>query len=361
MRGRLAIDSPPGPHNLRAMTALSRCTADLPGTGGEWRDHLGGCEEVLANEPGGDGKHVWVKVAKTDLGSQQARAAVARAVHAPTESVSFAGNRERRGRCVQWFSLPEDLVEYPQALKTAGAHGKVKVLTITRSKRPVSEASVVRLRWSAHIKGGATNDGYRRATAILDRLRTAGCPNYVAASRLGKQGSFARWGRLLVEGRRLPQQAVREAEPGRCLGAFQSALFNRWLATRLDDGLLSSVLAGDRVLTSRGEEQTVDDVKRWQARLDSWEAVAMGPLFGAGMSPAAEVAAQREQTLLEAESLDTAMVARLHGARRAIRFQPAKPLIDIAGENLAISVDLPPDSYLAVLLEEVIKPEGHLE
>ena len=334
-------------------------THHLPGTGGR----LAGadCEEVPRSLPGGGKGHVWVRTAKVDLSTQQCRAAIARAVGIEAERVATAGNRDRRGRCVQWFSIPEDLVEHPQSLRNAGYQSKVKVLDVATHVKAIDTVGVERLRWKARLAGGAAEDGYRRARAILDHLRQVGCPNYVHAGQLGDDAQFARWGRMLLEGKRLPPAVLKTGvTPGRCLYAAQFGLFNRWLAKRVEDGLLGRCLPGDALLTVRGERAIADgDLEHWQKRMESWEVASMGPLYGDGMSAAAGQALAREEAILTEAGLDQRAVKRLTGDRRASRIQPGKALVDIDGKDLLVSCELPVDAYLAVVMEEIAKPEGH--
>ena len=331
----------------------------LPGTGGR----LAGadCEEVPRSMPGGGKGHVWVRTAKVDLSTQQCRAAIARAVGIDAEQVATAGNRDRRGRCVQWFSIPEDLVEHPQSLRNAGYQSKVKVLDVATHVKPIDVVGVERLRWKARLAGAAADDGYRRARAILDHLRQVGCPNYVHAGQLGEDAQFARWGRMLLEGKRLPPAVVKTGvTPGRCLYAAQFGLFNRWLAKRVEDGLLARCLPGDALQSARGENAIANaDLEHWQKRMESWEVVPLGPLFGEGMPPAEGEALAREEAILAEAGLDARAVKRLTGDRRACRIQPGKALVDIDGKDLFVSCELPVDAYLAVVMEEIAKPEGH--
>lgn len=339
-------------------------TRSLPGTGGVFRSQGDDvqCEEVPRSAPGGDGKHWWIQVAKVDLSTQQCRQAIARAVAVPVESVVCAGNRDRRGRCLQWFSIPQIEVEHPQALRNVGFQSKVKVQQVVAAVKPVDVVGVDRLRWQARIRGAGGNAGYRKATAILDALRREGCPHYIHPSAFGEDGGLARWGHLLLAGKRLPDAVVRSGvTPGRCLWAAQAELFNRYVMKRLADGLLGRAIAGDRLETVRGDVVDSADLLHAQKRVDSWETLIMGPLFGEGMASVSGDAAAREAAVLTEAGLDDRAVARLHGARRAIRIQPTKTLCDIQGKDLVIHCDLPVDAYLAVVMDEIVKDPAAAE
>jgi tRNA pseudouridine13 synthase len=332
-----------------------RVTEDLPGVVARCRRADRSCEEVLAKQPAQTGEYYWLKVEKTDLGTTQVRAAIARAVKVDPELVACAGQRDRHGRCVQWFSVPEAPVEHPGPLRRAGVAGKMKVLELTSSHKPVTAASVERLRWSCTLRGGRSGDGYVRAKAIMDRLRLVGVPNYVPQNA-GDDGSQAHWGRQLLAGVRLPRAVAANVGAGRCLRALQEALFDHHLASRIADGLLDQVIAGDLLRLGSGAEEIAGDVAHAQKRIASWEAVVLGPLFGAGMPLAAAQALERETATLADAGLTLAQVQQLHGGRRPLRVQPAKALVDVSGEDLLIACEMPVEATITALLEEILKP-----
>lgn len=342
---------------LLAMTIVAMpqlATAHLPGITGAVRDRSG--EEVLARQPGGAGPFWWVQVRKDGLSTAQARAAVARAAQIGEELVTDAGGRDRDGCFVQWFSLPAEPVENPGALRNAGYRSSLRVLQVARAARPLDATAVASIRWSLVIAGGNRDGGYPRARAVLDHLRRAGLPNYVGVARLGRGGALARYGLLLLRGQKLPGGA--DASPGACLRAAQDRLFNDWLGRRVTDDLLAACLAGERLRTRGGEELLAEDPEHGRRRLESWECVQLGPLFGTGMAPVAGAAAEREAAILAQAGLDQAAVERLHGGRRAARVQPGRLQVECSGDDVRLTCDLPVDTYLDVLLAELVRAPG---
>lgn len=334
-----------------------RVTDLLPGVNARCRRLDRSCEEVLARQPARTGPYFWLKVEKTDLGTTQVRNAIARSVKVDPELIGCAGQRDRHGRCVQWFSVPEEPLEHPGPLRRAGVAGKMRVLELTQSHKPVTPDTIERLRWRCTLRGGRREDGYQKAKAIMDRLRQVGVPNYLPPNP-GDDGSQAHWGNELLRGAQLPRSVAANVGAGRCLRAIQSALFDHHLSSRVADGLLDRVLLGDRLRLGNGSEEIVTDVAHAAKRIAAWEAVVLGPLFGAGMSPVAEEAAARElQTLVDA-GLSEKQVQSLHGGRRALRVQPAKSLVDLSGEDLVIECELPEEASITVLLDEIIKPQS---
>ena len=145
--------------------------------------------------------------------------------------------------------------------------------------------------------------------------------------------------------------------------ALQRSLFNRWLTERLDDGLRTTVLAGDVLekTTTGGlfvsTEPAVD-----QARLDAGELALTGPMFGAVMkAPTVDSAAHaREARLLAAVDLGVADFARLGNLASGTRRTAALRLTDAAVEELApdairVTFSLPAGAYATAILREVQK------
>ena len=338
----------------------ARITENLPGVIAECRRADRFCEEVLAKQPANTGGYFWLKVEKTGLGTTQVRSAIARAVKIDVELVSCAGNRDRHGRCIQWFSVPEAPLDHPGPLRRAGVAGKMRVLELTQSHKPVTTETIERLRWRCVLRGGRAQDGYQRAKAIMDRLRHVGLPNYLPENS-GDDGTQAHWGNELLRGVRLSKSVAANVGAGRCLRAIQSALFDHHLGSRVADGLLDRVLPGDLMRSVTGAEEVVSAVEHAQKRVTTWEAVVLGPLFGTGMSPVTGEAAERESATLLDAGLSPAQVQQLHGGRRALRVQPAKALIDFDGDDLVVNCELPEEAAITSLLDELIKPQVQVD
>jgi tRNA pseudouridine13 synthase len=319
------------------------------------------CEEVLLRQPAQTGDFYWLQVEKRDISTGQVRSAIARSVKADDKLVGCAGNRDRYGRCIQWFSIPAEVVDHPGPLKRAGVAGKMSVLKVTSSHKPVSEDTVARLKWTCTLRDPTGSDSYGQAKAIMDCLRLRGLPNYHPAHP-NDDGSHARWGHDILQGKRLPKGIFEQIGRGRCLRAVQEALFNFYVSARISDKLCDVAIPGDILLDSQGVSSIVSDVAHAQKRIACWESLIMGPMFGAGMKKAGDDAAARELATLTAAELSEDNIQPLHGARRAIRVQPTKVVVDLAGKDIVVTCELPSETAVAVLLDELLKPaEPHAE
>jgi tRNA pseudouridine13 synthase len=143
------------------------------------------------------------------------------------------------------------------------------------------------------------------------------------------------------------------------VSAYQSALFNRVLARRLERGLLGRLLLGDLAyLHPKGAVFRVQDPQVEQPRADRFEISPSGPLYGYKMSMPQGIAGEMEQRVLEEEGLaleDWRLRGlKLKGARRALRI----PLRDVEvrlDQGLLLAFALPPGCYATVVLRELQK------
>ena len=147
--------------------------------------------------------------------------------------------------------------------------------------------------------------------------------------------------------------------------AWQSRLFNIWLAARVEEHGLATVLSGDWLQQQCSKPVhsrpvvTVEDAAVAAKRVESWESVVMGPLWGGDYAESSGDALALEQGVLA--KAGPAPGKRCRGGLRALRFQPKSATIEKRGDDLALNCQLPVDVFLAVLAEEFIHSEGHLQ
>jgi tRNA pseudouridine13 synthase len=146
------------------------------------------------------------------------------------------------------------------------------------------------------------------------------------------------------------------------LSAAQSLLFNAYLARRLGDGLLRTVLAGDVMAKwPAGGMFTAEDLPAEQARFDRRETVTAGPMFGRKTFPAKAVAADREAAILADAGLSRqsfdgfgklVMGTRRHNLVYVEDLQASRE-----PDGCRLTFALPAGSYATVLLREIMKAD----
>src|SRR5262245_44957523 len=261
-------------------------TADLPGTGGRVKAEPEDfeVEEVPAYEPSGSGEHLFLWVEKRDVGAEYLARLLGRKLGVAPNEVGTAGMKDRRAVTRQWVSVPASAEPRLAQLDGDG-------LTLLRVSRHGNKLR------PGHLRGNRFRILIRDADAaladpILARLRGHGLPNYYGEQRFGRDGETVRLGLAMLK--REPTRRVSPFLRKLALSAAQSLLFNDWLARRLTDGLLRTVLAGD-VLAKwlAGGMFVSTDAAADQPRLAAREVVPAGPMFGRKMFAAAGVAAER--------------------------------------------------------------------
>ena len=140
-------------------------------------------------------------------------------------------------------------------------------------------------RFAIVVRGG----DLAAARVAADALAVRGLPNFFGAQRFGVEGTNADLGRAILSGSDDP--AARRASRDRflrrfALSAWQSLLFNRWLAERMADGLFARALAGDAMKKlDSGGTFTCEDPVADQPRVDRFEISPAGPMFGHALAP----------------------------------------------------------------------------
>jgi tRNA pseudouridine13 synthase len=342
-------------------------TAALPGSGGvvkaspeDFR-----VDELPAYPPAGAGPHLWLKVEKRGRTTRDVVRALAAALGVADRDAGWAGMKDRQACTSQWLSFPVARDPDPATLAGEG----FRVVEASRHGNKLRPGHLRGNRFAIRVRGGDA----ARARACAGALAGSGLPNFFGPQRFGAAGDNAAIGRALLLGEATPE--ARRAGRDRFLrrlsiSAYQSLLFNRWLAERIADGLFATALAGDvlKKLDSGGLF-VCDDPATDGERVARFEVAPAGPMFGHKLRPlAAGEPARREERLLAAEGMTLAAFARgggeAEGTRRAARLPVAVEIEPCGGGEAGASdpgyvarFDLPKGSYATVVLRELTKGE----
>ncbi|HEX9049713.1 MAG TPA: tRNA pseudouridine(13) synthase TruD [Anaeromyxobacter sp.] len=340
------------------MTELPYATPELPGSGGTLRGAPEDfrVDEVPAYLPSGAGPHLYVRIEKRGRTTPDALRAMARALGVPERDAGYAGLKDRDAVTTQWLSFPVARDPDPAALEGPG----LRVLEVSRHANKLRAGHVRANRFAIVVRGGDAAAARAAAAALAGR----GLPNFFGPQRFGRDGRNAGTGRAILLGERTPEaaRAARDRFLRRLsISAYQSLLFNRWLAARMADGLFAAALKGDvmKKLDTGGlfdcEDPAVDG-----PRVARFEISPAGPMFGHKLRPAAHDALAREERLLAAEGIALSDFARgrgeAEGTRRAARLRAEVAVEPLAeGGGYRASFELPKGSYATVVLRELTK------
>jgi tRNA pseudouridine13 synthase len=233
------------------------------------------------------------------------------------------------------------------------ASDEVQVLASTWHNRKLQRGALAGNRFKLVLR-----DLQGDAVAIDERLRliaARGLPNWFGEQRFGRDGGNVPAALQMFAGRR-----VRKDQRSMLLSAARSALFNRVLAARVEQGNWDTPLDGevwmlDGSRSVFGPEPMSDVLAERLARFDIHPSA---PLWGVGELRSADAArALEEQALSDDQAL--ALRAGLEEAglkqeRRALRLRPALMQHQwLATDVLELSFALPPGCYATAVLHEL--------
>ena len=334
-------------------------TADLPGIGGTIKaipeDFV--VEEIPSYEPSGTGDHLFLWIEKRGVAAEELTRHIARALQIHTGEIGVAGMKDRH-------AVTRQLVSVPRAAESRVAEincAEIQVLTA----QPHSQ----KLR-TGHLRGNqfrilirdVSADAAEAAYPVRDVLLQHGLPNFFGAQRFGRDQETATIGMQLLRGEITspPSHWSRKRFLRKlALSAAQSVLYNRYLARRMHDGLLRTVLDGDVMFKQTGGIFYVTDRAAEQARFDSREIVHAGPIFGKKTFPAHGESLAREAAILTESGITPSHLRSfgplLSGTRRRNLVYVDDLAITPLPHGLEFRFSLPAGSYATVLLAEFMK------
>lgn len=358
------------------LSAPVRITGAYPGSGGTLHALAEDfeVEETLPYAASGEGEHLFVHLEKRGLDSLWAARQVAErfgvieeGARLPREA-GIAGLKDRHAVARQWISLPWPTTKpLPDVEGSPWMYdsGTLRLLGTIRHGHKLRKGHVAGNRFRIRIRD-VPEGGRARAQAALERLWITGLPNRFGPQRFGLRGDNADQARDILGGRR---RRPRDRRVWSLLcSSLQSEVFNRLLDARIEAGLLTTALIGDRMIKhASGGQFEVEDPVAEQPRVDVLEISPTGCLPGKRTPSATGRAAEMEaQALLESD-LSPEVVAKLGvGARRPLRIplDPSariEPSPESGPEDYIVSVQLPSGTYATMLLDELVKPEGRFE
>lgn len=338
-------------------------TSDEPSMGGRLRvrpeDFV--VEEVPAYLPAGEGDHLFVLFEKRGVTTKDAIARIAKELRCNTRECGWAGLKDKHGVTVQWASFFKGDAERAMSLSLDG----ITIRDAKRHRNKLKPGHTHGNRFILRVRDCAENS-LAIAQRVSERLKREGVPNYYGAQRFGRDGDNAERAVAWLTGK---SEAPRDAFLKKMLASsIQSALFNRYVAERMRDGLLGTYVDGDLAVRYPLDKVFVITAEEAVTTYASTECSATGPMFGPDMRWPTGAAKEREEQLLTASGLTMEHFANAgglaQGTRRSIRMV-AKDLVvvDEGAGCVRVEFSLPAGGYATVVLREFRKTddEGSLE
>ena len=333
-------------------------TGNLPGIGGQIRTVP---EDFQVEErplylPCGAGEHLYVTITKRGLSTPDMVRRLSSSLGIKAQAIGVAGLKDARAVTTQMVSLQGIHPEQISRLKIDETLLTVQILGRHRNRLRTGHHSGNRFRL---VIRNVADHSAETVPAVLQQLRARGVPNYFGPQRQGKTGDNYQVGAALLQDVRRREKMNRATRIW-YLNSYQSFLFNRILARRIDD--LDRVFVGDWAMKlENGACFQVENAEKEQSRADRFEISPTGILFGSRVSWASGEPGQIEETVIaEVGATKESLVAAakacgFRGERRALRIPLAELEWSLDGNTLTLSFSLPPGAYATNVLRELMK------
>jgi tRNA pseudouridine13 synthase len=333
-------------------------TDALPGIGGRIRSNP---EDFQVDErplylPCGQGEHLYIRVTKRLLSTPDLLRRLSSTLGVKMQGIGTAGLKDTKAVTTQLVSLHGVTEDRLARLKLDEQILAVEVLGRHRNRLRPGHHAGNRFRL---IVRGVSAGAPDVVPAVLDQLSHRGVPNYFGPQRQGKRGDNYHLGAALLADA-AKRDAMSRAQRIWYLNTFQSHLFNRILARRIDR--IDRMLVGDWAMKmDNGACFPVEDAGQEQPRADRFEISPTGILFGSRVSWATGEPGAIEEAVVADEGstperlVEAARVCGFRGERRSVRV----PLTDLEwsleGSVLRLGFSLPPGAYATSVLRELMK------
>lgn len=335
---------------------LPYLTSGLPGIGGRLRVQANDfiVEEVPLYQPSGSGNHLYISVTREGLTTPRVQEALARLFGLPQRSIGYAGLKDRNAQTTQVFSLPG--LSPSQADRIERELVGVQVNWAQRHTNKLKSGHLLGNRFRIVVRGVGSG-ALEQVQSIIWKLQQEGAPNYFGPQRFGTEGDNAERGREALFGKGPRKRWLRRF----LISAYQSLLFNRYLALRLERGLFGRLLPGDVAKKeATGGMFSIETPESEQERYQRGEIHFTGPLFGGKMWTATGEAGTLEAEVLAESGVTLEDFARnkIPGTRRPGRiWVPQIEIRQEAEDALAFSFFLRKGAFATSLLREIMKDD----
>jgi tRNA pseudouridine13 synthase len=307
-------------------------------------------EEELPFTLTGAGEHLWLRIRKRGLNSEQVAVALGRAAGVARRDVGYAGMKDRHAETIQWFSL---LLGQRPAPDWRTLPPGIEVLEVTRHARKLKTGALSGNRFVLVLR---EVEGDPDALAQrVEAVRQEGVPNYFGEQRFGWGGENIERAAAMFSGN-VP--VASRHKRGLYLSSARSLIFNEVLARRVQDASWNRLLDGETVVLDGSRSFFVAGQIDAEliGRLARHDIHPSGPLWGKG-EPASRgaVRALEDQVAARYSTLATGLAAAgLAQERRALRLVPRELEVTwLDDATLSLRFGLPAGCYATVLVREL--------
>ena len=309
-------------------------------------------DEILGFELTGAGEHLFLRVEKRGLNTEELLGFSARTLGKSEKLISYAGLKDRQALATQWLCVhcPGENVDNPELLEGEGW----RVLEAKRHIKKLKTGSLAANNFSLILREITQPS---KVDKRLIQIQSSGVPNYFGSQRFGHGGqNLSKAEAVLLEGVKVKNRFLR----GIYYSAARSFLFNLILDARVKADNWSKALSGDLMLLAG--TNSFFSIEEPDAiihqRLADNDISPAAPLWGRGQERASLAALDLQNKVL-ANYQAWCVSLEQHGLERAnrpLRLQVQQLKWQWQDENtLSLNFQLEAGSYATSIVRELIK------
>lgn len=329
--------------------------------------------EELGFEMVGNGEHLFLYIKKQNLSTIEVARKIAAVAEARIAMVGYAGMKDKRAECTQWFSVPLQKEKGAvkenenQSIISRLEDENIKIISTVRNNRKLKIGSHKRNLFDITLRNCL--EGREEFDANLDKIKQFGVPNYYGFQRFGRElSNLKQVDKLIHDPQTNTKRRQKSFKKGMLISAARAYVFNQVLSSRITNNNWSQFVAGDVINLDGTARNFIVEEGAWDAtlqkRLENFDIHLTGPLLGKVDSKDKYISSGKAADIEKAEVdkypkiLEYLQKIGAKSSRRPLRFLPEElrwAWLDDCTLNLSFA--LSPGAYATSLLREVCKTD----
>ena len=329
--------------------------------------------EELGFEMGGNGEHLFLYIKKQNLSTIEVARKIAAVAEARIAMVGYAGMKDKKAECTQWFSVPLQKEKGAvkenenQSIISRLEDENIKIISTVRNNRKLKIGSHKRNLFDITLRNCL--EGREEFDANLDKIKQFGVPNYYGFQRFGRElSNLKQVDKLIHDPQTNTKRRQKSFKKGMLISAARAYVFNQVLSSRITNNNWSQFVAGDVINLDGTARNFIVEEGAWdttlQKRLENFDIHLTGPLLGKVDSKDKYISSGKAADIEKAEVdkypkiLEYLQKIGAKSSRRPLRFLPEElrwAWLDDCTLNLSFA--LSPGAYATSLLREVCKTD----
>lgn len=182
-------------------------------------------EEIPLFPFANSGSNVILKIKKRDMSTFKLISVLANAANIAQREIGYAGLKDKNATAIQYISLPK---VYEKELLKNLTTDKIEILEKFYSKFPIKIGQLKANRFSI-VLHKVTPKVFEAIQNVTKEMLKEGIPNYFGYQRFGEDGKSFEQGQKIAH----TNKKLKGAKEKLLVSAYQSHLFNQWLASRI--------------------------------------------------------------------------------------------------------------------------------